>query len=238
MTDKLVLEGVSAYYGSAQILHGIDLQVARGEIVCLLGLNGMGKTTTLRTIMGLVERTEGRLSLGGASLVGPTYRRANMGVTLVPEDRKVFPNLTVEENMAVAAKPGHSGPGLALERILKLFPRLEERLRQKGGTLSGGEQQMLVMARAMLSNPKFMLLDEPTEGLAPSYVEAIRDSILAARECRIGVLLVEQSLPLARSVGDTFLIMENGGITFRGDRTAIEADSQLLERRLTAEEAV
>jgi branched-chain amino acid transport system ATP-binding protein len=237
MTGDLILEGVSAYYGSAQILHGIDLRVARGEIVCLLGLNGMGKTTTLRTIMGLVERTEGHLSLDGVPLVGPTHQRANLGVTLVPEDRKVFPNLTVEENMAVAAKPPRSGTGLTLERVLKLFPRLEERLRQKGGTLSGGEQQMLVMARAMLSNPKFMLLDEPTEGLAPSYVEAIRDSILAARECRIGVLLVEQSLPLARSVGDSFLIMENGEVTFRGDRAAIQADPKMLERRLTAEEA-
>jgi ABC-type branched-subunit amino acid transport system ATPase component len=237
MTRHLSLEGVSAYYGNAKILHAIDLQIGRGEIVCLLGLNGMGKTTTLRTIMGLVERTEGRISIDGTLLVGPTYRRARMGVTLVPEDRKVFPNLTVEENMAVAAKPMQSGAGLTLERVLKLFPRLEERLRQKGGTLSGGEQQMLVMARAMLSNPKFMLLDEPTEGLAPSYVEAIRDSILAARECSIGVLLVEQSLPLARSVGDTFLIMENGEITFRADRAAIEADPALLERRLTIEEA-
>jgi branched-chain amino acid transport system ATP-binding protein len=238
MTDDLILEGVSAYYGNAQILHGIDLRVARGEIVCLLGLNGMGKTTTLRTVMGLVERAEGQLSLGGVPLTGPTYRRANMGVTLVPEDRKVFPNLTVEENMAVAAMPGRAGAGLTLDRVLKLFPRLEERSRQKGGTLSGGEQQMLVMARAMLSNPKFMLLDEPTEGLAPSYVEAIRDSVLAARECRIGVLLVEQSLPLARSIGDTFLIMENGEITFRGDRAAIEADATVLERRLTIDEAI
>ena len=234
MTKALLLEGVSAYYGSAQILHGIDLKVGEGEVVCLLGLNGMGKTTTLRTIMGLVERIEGTLSLNGAKLSGPTHRRSRLGVTLVPEDRKVFPTLTVEENMMVAARPAPSG--LTLERILALFPRLEERLGQKGGTLSGGEQQMLVMARAMLANPKYLLLDEPTEGLSPSYVEAIRDSILAARDCGIGVLLVEQSLPLARAVGDSFLVIENGEIKFRAAQSVVDGEPEALERMLTIEE--
>jgi len=238
MTGTLRLEGVSAYYGRAQILHGMDLEVRAGEVVCLLGLNGMGKTTTLRTIMGLVERIEGKLSLNGTALAGPTHRRSRLGVTLVPEDRKVFPTLTVEENMMVAAKPGASGSGLTRERILTLFPRLEERLGQKGGTLSGGEQQMLVMARAMLSNPSYLLLDEPTEGLSPSYVEAIRDGILAARDCGIGVLLVEQSLPLARSVGDSFLVIENGEIKFRAVQSAVEGDPAALERMLTIEEGV
>ena len=238
MTDGLILQNVSAYYGSAQILHGIDLRVSRGEVVCLLGLNGMGKTTTLRSIMGLVERVEGEISIDDALLVGPTHRRARLGVTLVPEDRKVFPSLTVKENMAVAAKPSPTNGGLTLDRVLQLFPRLAERLQQKAGTLSGGEQQMLVMARAILANPKFMLLDEPTEGLAPSYVEAIRDAILAVRNCGIGVLLVEQSLPLARSVGDTFLIIENGEIRFRANRSAVEADPEALERTLTIEEVV
>jgi branched-chain amino acid transport system ATP-binding protein len=238
MTQALLLEGVSAYYGRAQILRGLDLSVGAGEVVCLLGLNGMGKTTTLRAIMGLVERIEGRLSLNGAALAGPTHRRARLGVTLVPEDRKVFPTLTVEENMMVAAKPGASGGGLTRERILALFPRLEERLGQKGATLSGGEQQMLVMARAMLSNPKYLLLDEPTEGLSPAYVEAIRDGILAARACGIGVLLVEQSLPLARSVGTSFLVIENGEIKFRATQSAVEGEPEALERMLTIEEGV
>ncbi len=238
MRDALRLKDVSAYYGRAQILHGVSLEVGAGEVVCLLGLNGMGKTTTLRTIMGLVERIEGQISLNGTPLAGPTHRRSRLGVTLVPEDRKVFPTLTVEENMMVAAKPGASGSDLTRERILALFPRLEERLGQKGGTLSGGEQQMLVMARAMLSNPKYLLLDEPTEGLSPTYVEAIRDGILAARACGIGVLLVEQSLPLARSVGDSFLVIENGEIRFHVAQSTVEGDPGTLERMLTIEEGV
>lgn len=238
MTGELILERVSAFYGNAQILHGIDLAVGRGKVVCLLGLNGMGKTTTLRTIMGLVDRTSGRLSLDGSTLAGPTYRRANQGVTLVPEDRKVFPSLTVQENMAVAARLGPSGSGLTLAKVLELFPRLQERMGQKAGTLSGGEQQMLVMARAMLANPKYMLLDEPTEGLSPSYVEAIRDSILAVRDCGIGVLLVEQSLPLARAVGDVFVVLDNGEVRFRADRASVEACPAALERSLAIEEVV
>ena len=239
MSDQaLRLDGVSAFYGSAQILHGIDLSVRRGEIVCLLGLNGMGKTTTLRTIMGLVDRIEGRISLNGAPLEGKTQRRARMGVTLVPEDRKVFPNLTVDENLAVAATVSRSKDGITREMVIALFPRLGERLGQKGGTLSGGEQQMLVMARAMLANPRYLLLDEPTEGLAPAYVEAIRDGILAARERGIGVLLVEQSLPLAIAVGDTFLILENGEVRFRAGRAEIQAEPALLERKLTVEEVL
>lgn len=233
---RLRLEAVNSYYGSAQILHEVDLDVERSEIVCLLGLNGMGKTTTLRTIMGLVDRIEGRISLDGAPLEGPPQRRARMGVTLVPEDRKVFPNLTVEENLQVAMTVSRTRTGLSRATVLRLFPRLEERLAQKAGTLSGGEQQMLVMGRAMLANPKYLLLDEPTEGLAPSYVEAIRDSILAVRERGIGVLLVEQSLPLARSVGDTFLVMENGEIRFRADHAAVEADPDRLERNLGMED--
>src|SRR4051812_47769534 len=156
MNGALILESVSAYYGTAQILHDIDLQVSRGQIVCLLGLNGMGKTTTLRTIMGLVDRIEGRISLDGTPLEGPPQRRARTGVTLVPEDRKVFPNLTVEENLQVAVTTSQSRNGLTRTTVLKLFPRLEERLGQKAGTLSGGEQQMLVMGRAMLNNPKYM----------------------------------------------------------------------------------
>ena len=235
MTGALILDQVSAFYGRAQILHGIDLVVARGQVVCLLGLNGMGKTTTLRTIMGLVDRTSGALSLDGAPLVGPTYRRAKLGVTLVPEDRKVFPSLTVQENMAVAAK---RDAGVTLATALELFPRLEERMGQKAGTLSGGEQQMLVMARAMLSNPKYLLLDEPTEGLSPSYVEAIRDSITVVRDCGIGVLLVEQSLPLARAVGNSFVVLDNGEVRFRADRASVDANPAALERSLAIEEVV
>jgi len=235
MNGSLDLANVSAFYGSSQILHGVNLAVARGSVACVLGLNGMGKTTTLRAIMGLVDRTDGQITLDGAPLTGRTYVRSRQGVTLVPEDRKVFSNLTVKENMEVAMKPSGGGRDFQLDDATTLFPRLKERLGQKGGTLSGGEQQMLVVARALLANPKYMLLDEPTEGLAPGYVDAIRDSILAARERGIGVILVEQSLPLALAVGDQFHVMENGQIVFSADRALVTTNPTVLEKKLTVE---
>ena len=183
MTGALVYDNLCAFYGSSQILHGVSFQVDEGSVVCLLGLNGMGKTTTLRATMGLVDRIEGKIVLNGQELCGPTYRRSKMGVTLVPEDRKVFPGLTVEENLRVAQRKAARGDDFRIGDAIEIFPRLGERLEQKAGTLSGGEQQMLVVARAMLANPHYMMLDEPTEGLAPSYVEAIRHSIDAARMC-------------------------------------------------------
>jgi len=235
MTQALTYQAMSAFYGTSQILHGVDFEVRPGEVVCLLGLNGMGKTTTLRATMGLVDRIEGRITLNGAPLDGPTHRRSQMGVTLVPEDRKVFANLTVEENLRVAIRKPARGAGFGMEDAIRIFPRLGERLGQKGGTLSGGEQQMLVVARAMLANPHYMMLDEPTEGLAPSYVDAIRDSIVAAREMGIGVLLVEQSLPLAQAVGDHFHVIENGQIVKSFLREEVMADPQRLVDMLTVD---
>jgi branched-chain amino acid transport system ATP-binding protein len=218
----LSLNKVSSFYGRSQILHELTLTVEPAKVTCLLGLNGMGKTTTLRTIMGLVDRIDGEIRLDEKPVTGPTHTRGRAGITLVPEDRKVFGGLTVRENLEVAAsvKPANKRGGtITIDRMLEQFPRLGERLEQKAGTLSGGEQQMLVVARAMVANPRFILLDEPTEGLAPSYVEAIRASIADARNEGIGVLLVEQSLPLALSVGDVFHVMEHGSIvhTVHGD---------------------
>ncbi|MBE0693111.1 MAG: ABC transporter ATP-binding protein [Aquamicrobium sp.] len=235
MTQALTYQAMSAFYGTSQILHDVDFEVRPGEVVCLLGLNGMGKTTTLRATMGLVDRIEGRITLNGAPLDGPTHRRSQMGVTLVPEDRKVFANLTVEENLRVAIRKPAQGAGFGMEDAIRIFPRLGERLSQKGGTLSGGEQQMLVVARAMLANPHYMMLDEPTEGLAPSYVDAIRDSIVAARGLGIGVLLVEQSLPLAQAVGDHFHVIENGQIVKSFLREEVMADPQRLVDMLTVD---
>ena len=235
MKHALTYQDVSAFYGTSQILHGINLEVLPGKVVCLLGLNGMGKTTTLRTTMGLVDRIEGAITLNGIALTGPTHRRSRLGVTLVPEDRKVFANLTVDENLRVAIRKPLTGTGFTMEDAIRIFPRLGERLQQKGGTLSGGEQQMLVVARAMLSNPLYMMLDEPTEGLAPSYVDAIRDSIVAARDLGIGIILVEQSLPLAQAVGDDFHIIENGQIIASLTRAEVEADPDRLSNMLTVE---
>lgn len=235
MNQALSYKGMCAYYGTSQILHGIDLVVRPGEVVCLLGLNGMGKTTTLRATMGLVDRIEGSITLNGAPLTGPTHRRSQMGVTLVPEDRKVFANLTVEENLRVAIRKPVNGIGFGMDDAIRIFPRLGERLAQKGGTLSGGEQQMLVVARAMLANPFYMMLDEPTEGLAPIYVDVIRESIEAAKARGIGIILVEQSLPLAQAVGDHFHIIENGQIVKSLTREEMLADPQRLADMLTVE---
>ena len=235
MTGALVYDNLCAFYGSSQILHGDSFQVDEGSVVCLLGLNGMGKTTTLRATMGLVDRIEGKIVLNGQELCGPTYRRSKMGVTLVPEDRKVFPGLTVEENLRVAQRKAARGDDFRIGDAIEIFPRLGERLEQKAGTLSGGEQQMLVVARAMLANPHYMMLDEPTEGLAPSYVEAIRHSIDAARKRGIGIILVEQSLPLALAVGDRFYVMENGQIIKSFEREEVVADPDRLANMLTVE---
>ncbi|MGE4368763.1 MAG: ABC transporter ATP-binding protein [Burkholderiaceae bacterium] len=235
MSNELALDNVSAFYGTSQILHGLSLSVPQGRVACLLGLNGMGKTTTLRAIMGLVDRTEGKITLNGQELTGKTHKRARMGVTLVPEDRKVFSGLTVQENMSVAMRSSGRADDFTIDDATRLFPRLEERLEQKAGTLSGGEQQMLVVARAMLANPDYILLDEPTEGLAPNYVEAIKLSIEAARDRNIGIVLVEQSLPLAMSVGDDFYIVENGQIVCQMTREQAHADPEKLASMLTVE---
>ncbi|HWV62848.1 MAG TPA: ABC transporter ATP-binding protein [Oxalicibacterium sp.] len=235
MSGALVYENLCAFYGSSQILHGVSFEVGEGTVACLLGLNGMGKTTTLRATMGLVDRLEGKVLLNGEELRGPTYRRSQMGVTLVPEDRKVFPNLTVDENLRVAKRKAVRGQDFQIADALEIFPRLGERMSQKAGTLSGGEQQMLVVARAMLANPHYMMLDEPTEGLAPSYVDAIKQSIDAARSRGIGIILVEQSLPLALAVGDQFYVMENGQIVKSFLRDEVLAAPDRLANMLTVE---
>jgi len=235
MSGALVYDNLCAFYGSSQILHGVSFEVGEGTVACLLGLNGMGKTTTLRATMGLVDRLEGKVLLNGEELRGPTYRRSQMGVTLVPEDRKVFPNLTVDENLRVAKRKAVRGQDFQIADALEIFPRLGERMSQKAGTLSGGEQQMLVVARAMLANPHYMMLDEPTEGLAPSYVDAIKQSIDAARSRGIGIILVEQSLPLALAVGDQFYVMENGQIIKSFLRDEVLAAPDRLANMLTVE---
>ena len=235
MSGALVYDNLCAFYGSSQILHGVSFEVGQGTVACLLGLNGMGKTTTLRATMGLVDRLEGKVVLNGEELRGPTYRRSQMRITLVPEVRKVFPNLTVDENLRVAKRKAARGQDFTIAEALEIFPRLGERMSQKAGTLSGGEQQMLVVARAMLANPHYMMLDEPTEGLAPSYVDAIKQSIDAARNRGIGIVLVEQSLPLALAVGDRFYVMENGQIVQSFVRDEVLAAPDRLANMLTVE---
>ncbi len=235
MNASLVFDKVSAFYGTSQILHDVTFEVPSGTVTCLLGLNGMGKTTTLRAAMGLVDRQEGRIALNGRELAGHTYERAQMGITLVPEDRKVFAGLTVLENLEVAKRRRDPSSDFTINEALETFPRLGERLKQKAGTMSGGEQQMLVVARALLANPSYMMLDEPTEGLAPEYVDAVRVAIDAARKRGIGVILVEQSLPLALAVGDHFNVIQNGEIYKRFEREEVIKDPSRLANLLIIE---
>jgi len=235
MNQALVFEQVCAFYGSSQILHDLSFVAPQSAVTCLLGLNGMGKTTTLRTAMGLVDRQTGQISLNGQALHGPAYRRAQQGITLVPEDRRVFAGLTVQENLHVAQQRARAAADFQIRDALEIFPRLGERLQQKAGTLSGGEQQMLVVARAMLANPEFMMLDEPTEGLAPEYVAAIKTAIEQATARGIGVVLVEQSLPLAVAVGEHFHVMQNGQIGHSFTRPEVIADPNCLVALLVVE---
>jgi branched-chain amino acid transport system ATP-binding protein len=235
MNASLVFENVNAYYGTSQILHGVSFEVKAGTVTCLLGLNGMGKTTTLRTVMGLVDRQDGRILLNGKELKGATYERSKIGITLVPEDRKVFAGLTVLENLEVAKCKRNPATDFTIQDAITTFPRLGERMKQKAGTMSGGEQQMLVVARAMLANPSYMMLDEPTEGLAPEYVDAIKLSIEAAKSKGIGVILVEQSLPLALAVGDAFSVMQNGQIYKQFTRDEVIQDPTCLANLLVIE---
>lgn len=231
----LVLADVHAYYGESHVLQGISLAVERGQIVSLLGRNGVGKTTTLRTIMGLVPARAGQILYKGRSIVGlPPYRIARLGIQLVPENRGIFPALTVRENLQVgAAHP--SDPQRArhnAERVFDYFPVLRERLHQKGGSLSGGEQQQLTIARALMAGPELLLLDEPCEGLAPLVVRTLLQAIRDIRADGTTVLLVEQNVRAALQVAESHYVMDKGHIIGRFSSEALQADEELRTRFL------
>jgi branched-chain amino acid transport system ATP-binding protein len=213
----LSLDGVDVHYGSAHVLHGTSLRVEPGRVVCLLGRNGAGKSTTLKTIMGVVRPTAGSVSFRGARIDGKRpHAVAALGLAWVPEDRRVFGSLTVEENLRVAAQ---ATPRAApLDEAYALFPDLRPRARQRAASLSGGQQQMLAIGRALVTDPALLLLDEPTEGLAPALVQAIRASIEAVRARGTAVLLVEQNLELALAVGDRFYVLSRGAVAYEGTR--------------------
>ncbi|HLI26995.1 MAG TPA: ABC transporter ATP-binding protein [Chloroflexota bacterium] len=231
----LVLADVHAYYGESHVLQGISLAVEQGQIVSLLGRNGVGKTTTLRTIMGLVPARTGQILYKGQSLVGlPPHRIARLGIQLVPEHRGIFPALTVRENLQVgAAHP--SDPQRARHnaaRVFAYFPVLRERLHQKGGSLSGGEQQQLTIARALMAGPELLLLDEPCEGLAPLVVRTLLQAIRDIRADGTTVLLVEQNVRAALQVADSHYVMDKGRIIGKFSAEALQADEELRTRFL------
>lgn len=230
----LQVENIETYYGLSHILFGVSLEVNAGECVCLVGRNGAGKTTTFRSIMGLTPPKSGRVSFKGREIQGQTpYQIARYGMGFVPEERAIFPSLTVWENLDVARKPGTNGQvRWTVERIYTLFPRLEERQNQMGGTLSGGEQQMLTIARTLMGNPDLLLLDEPSEGLAPLIVDAIGDLIWEIKQEGMTILLSEQNLPFALDLSDRAYVIDDGHIQFSGTVDELESRPEIIERYL------
>ncbi|MEX0758496.1 MAG: ABC transporter ATP-binding protein, partial [Tistlia sp.] len=214
----LEVAGLHAHYGKSHILHGVDLAVPEGGIVSLLGRNGSGRSTTLKTMMGIVPASAGRVCLAERELTGlRPYSIARQGLGYVPEERLVFPNLSVEENLLMGVQPGQGGSERwTLEDMFRYFPRLEERRAMKAGTLSGGEQQMLTICRSLLGNPRVLLIDEPTEGLAPKIVEVVMEVILDIQRRGVAVVLVEQKLTIALKVAQRVFVMGHGEIVFRG----------------------
>jgi branched-chain amino acid transport system ATP-binding protein len=229
----LVLNEVHAHYGSAHVLHGVGLEVQAGQIVCLVGRNGAGKSTTLKAIMGVVPPSGGEISFHGKRIDGraPHFVAAR-GLAWVPEDRRVFGSLSVEENIRVAAQATRRSSSARVREALEFFPDLVERARHLAANLSGGQQQMLAIARALASQPELLMLDEPTEGLAPNMVKAIRTGILESRARGVSILLVEQNFRLALSVGDVFFVLSRGSVVFRGTREELQAAPEIISEHL------
>jgi len=229
----LEIENVNAYYGDSHILHGVSLSVGEGEIVCLLGRNGAGKTTTILTIMGYLQPRPGRIRYRDRDISGlPPYEVARLGFGFVPQERGIFPSLTVRENLTVFAQAGGKG-FWTLPRIFDLFPVLRARERNLGFQLSGGEQQMLSIARALMLNPTMLLLDEPSEGLAPMIVQQIIEVLARLKQEGLAILLVEQSLRTAFAVGDRHHVLNKGEICFSGSAAELENNEFVLRNYLS-----
>jgi len=225
----LEVKELNTYYGLSHVLQGISLRVDQGEIVTLLGRNGMGKSTTLKTIMGLVKPRNGSVSFKGRNITGnPPYKVARAGIGYVPEERRIFPTLSVADNLFLGIKGGKiPNPGdpkvWTVERIFHHFPKLKERAEQKGRFLSGGEQQMLTIGRSLMGNPELILVDEPTEGLAPLMVQEVRDVLEGIHKAGVSILLVENNIKVALSLASRVYLMGKAHIGFAGSREELEA---------------
>ena len=224
MTAALIAEGLHTYYGKSHILHGVGLEVAEGKITALLGRNGAGKSTTLRSLMGLTPAREGKITIFGEDTTHwPTFRIAALGVGFVPEGRRIFANLSVEENLKVPLERG--GPW-TIERIYALFPRLAERKLNRGRQLSGGEQEMLSIGRALLLNPRLLILDEPSQGLAPLIVKEVFRIIAAMRSEGISVLVVEQNVRVSLAIADRAYVLDDGKVVYAGSAAEFAKDEE------------
>ncbi len=230
----LELRGLEAAYGRSQVLFGVDLHVGAGEVVTLLGRNGMGKTTTIHTLLGLVPAKSGSVRFRDRDVSGwPEFRIAQAGIGLVPEGRQVFPNLSVRENLvATAANRAGLADPWTLERVLALFPRLAERVENMGNQLSGGEQQMLAIGRALMTNPHLLILDEATEGLAPLIRAEIWACLQQLKASGLSILLVDKNLDTLLRIADRHHILEKGRVVWSGDSAALQADEALQHRHL------
>jgi branched-chain amino acid transport system ATP-binding protein len=226
--------GLHTFYGSSHVLHGVDFRVGRGETVGLLGRNGMGKTTLLRSILGLTRAAAGEVMVKGRRMTrAAPHAIARMGVAFVPEGRGIFPNLTVRENLVMAARAGAGGRrDWTLERVLATFPRLAERLGHGGGQLSGGEQQMLTIGRALMTNPDLLVLDEATEGLAPLIAREIWHILRTIRETGIASVIVDKNHAAVTAVADRAVVLVKGRVVFAGSSGELRAQPDLLKRHL------
>jgi len=226
----LSVENIHSYYDKSHVLEGVSLQVREGELVTLLGRNGAGKTTTLRSILGIVQPRQGQIHFNGKPLVGQqTFEIARQGLALVPEHRGIFRLLSVEENLRIATRKGSRWQ---LADIYQMFPRLQERRKNGGNALSGGEQQMLAIARALLNDPKLLILDEPTEGLAPVIVDELVGILRRVKEGGLPVLLVEQNLMVCDKLADRHYVLEQGQVVYQGSATEFRADPAIKNRYL------
>ena len=227
MSDALTLAGVDAYYGDSHVLHGVGLTLREGSLLALLGRNGAGKTTCLAAMMGFVPARRGRIALFGDGIEAlPPEAIARRGLCLVPQGRRVFPSLTVRENLVVARQQTR-GAAWTLERVFETFPRLRERRGQAAGSLSGGEQQMMVIGRALMGNPRVLLLDEPSEGLAPQMVAEIGRIIAGLKAERLSIVLVEQNVRLALSLADDVVVLNTGRVALQGPADVLRQEGEI-----------
>jgi branched-chain amino acid transport system ATP-binding protein len=229
----LAVEEVFTSYGLSQVLFGVSLNVGAGECVCLLGRNGVGKTTTMRSIMGLTPPREGRVMWKGHDVSGKQpYQIADLGIGFVPEDRRIFADLTVWENLDVAARSRGGASGWNLERVFGLFPKLRDLVDRQGGFLSGGEQQMLTIARTLMGNPELLLLDEPSEGLAPLVVDHLKEQIARLKQDGLTILLAEQNVDFCLDLADRVYVLEKGRIRYEGTVASFRQDDTVRAQYL------
>lgn len=227
------LVNLHTYYGESHILNGLSMEVEAGSVVALLGRNGMGKTTTARSIVGFTPPRSGVVRFQGKEIQNvPPHKICQMGLAYVPQGRRIFPSLSVEENLTMGARPARKGVGWSLERAYSFFPILKERAKHKGNLLSGGEQQMLCIARALLTNPDFLLMDEPSEGLAPLILREIGDIILQLKSEGLSILLIEQNFPMALRVSDYVYLISKGEIVYQSTPEELKNNKEMQAKYL------